>query len=112
MQLLVKLSMNSLSGEQIRKNFEEEYACKSECSMLTEYDESVKDYWKLSNGKKMLGYLNMKKIDDENDNYKNSDSSSRCFCYIKFQKNHEKFYTRYRCFQIKWCRLYWLRFSF
>ena len=30
MQLLVKLIMNSLYGEQIRKNIEESYQCKSE----------------------------------------------------------------------------------
>ena len=31
MQMLVKLIMNSLYGEQIRKKIEEEVACKSEC---------------------------------------------------------------------------------
>ena len=49
MQLLVKLLMNSLYGEQIRKDIEEKYACKSEMWMRTEYDERVKDYWKISN---------------------------------------------------------------
>ena len=33
--------MSSLKGEQIRKDIEEEYACKSEYWMLTEYDERV-----------------------------------------------------------------------
>ena len=49
MQLLVKLLMNSLYGENIRKDFEEKFACKSEYWMQTEYDERVKDYWKISN---------------------------------------------------------------
>ena len=48
MQLLVKLLKNCLYGEQIRKDIEEKFACKSEMWMLTEYDERVKDYWKIS----------------------------------------------------------------
>ena len=44
MQLLVKLLMNSLYGENIRKDIEEKFACKSEYWMMTEYDERVKDY--------------------------------------------------------------------
>ena len=42
MQILVKLSMNSLYGEQIRKDIEEKIACKSEAWMMSEYDERVK----------------------------------------------------------------------
>ena len=48
MQLLVKLLMNSLYGENIRKDIEENFTCKSEYWMQTEYDERVKDYWKIS----------------------------------------------------------------
>ena len=44
MQLLVKLIMNSLYGEQIRKDIGESYQCKSEMWMQTEYDERVLDY--------------------------------------------------------------------
>ena len=40
--------MNSLYGEKIRKDTEEKFACKSEAWMMTEYDERVKDYWKIS----------------------------------------------------------------
>ena len=47
MQLLVKLLMNSFHGENIRKDIEEKFACKSEAWMMTEYDERVKDYWKI-----------------------------------------------------------------
>ena len=39
MQLLVKLLMNSLYGENIRKDIEEKFTCKSEMWMQTEYDE-------------------------------------------------------------------------
>ena len=59
MQLLVKLLMNSLYGEQIRKDIEEKFACKSEMWMETEYDERVKDYWKISG----INYI-VKIIDD------------------------------------------------
>ena len=50
MQLLVKLKMNSLYGEQIRKDIEESYHCKSEMWMMTEYDERVLDYQKNNYG--------------------------------------------------------------
>ena len=40
--------MNSLYGKNIRKDFEEKFACKSEAWMMSEYDERVKDYWKIS----------------------------------------------------------------
>ena len=59
MQLLVKLLMNSLYGENIRKDIEEKFACKSEMWIQTEYDERVKDYWKISG----INYI-VKMIDD------------------------------------------------
>ena len=49
MQILVKLLMNALYGEQIRKDIEEKFACKSKMWKQTEYDERVVDYWKISN---------------------------------------------------------------
>ena len=42
MQLLVKLLLNSLYGENIRKDIEEKFTCKSEMWMMDNYDE--KDY--------------------------------------------------------------------
>ena len=48
MQLLVKLLMNSLYGENIRKDIEEKLACKSQVWMMTECDERVKVFWKIS----------------------------------------------------------------
>ena len=59
MQLLVKLIMNSLYGENVRKDIEEKLACKSEMWMQTEYDERVKDYWIISG----INYI-VKMIDD------------------------------------------------
>ena len=59
MQLLVKLLMNSLYGEIIRKDIEEKFACKSEAWMMDNYDERVKDYWKILG----INYI-VKMIDD------------------------------------------------
>ena len=51
MQLSVKLIMNSLYGEQIPRDIEESYQCKSEMRMMTDYDESSRlsknQLWKL-----------------------------------------------------------------
>ena len=44
MQLLVKFLLNSLYGENIRKDIDEKFASKSEAWMMSEYDERVKDY--------------------------------------------------------------------
>ena len=59
MQLLVKLLRSSLYGENIRKDIEEKFACKSEAWMMSEYDERVNDYWKISG----INYI-VKMIDD------------------------------------------------
>ena len=65
MQLLVKLLMNSLFGENIRKDIEEKFACKSEMWMRTEYDERVKDYWKISNINYIVKMIDDKGLEDE-----------------------------------------------
>ena len=59
MQLLVKLLMKSLYRENFRKDIEEKFACKSETWIMSEYDERVKDYWKISG----INYI-VKMIDD------------------------------------------------
>ena len=59
MQLLVKFLMNSLYGENIRKDIEGNFVCKSEAWMMSEYDETVKDYWEIS----CIKYI-VKMIDD------------------------------------------------
>ena len=51
--------MNSLYGENIRKDVEEKFAGKSESWMVSEYDERVKAYWKTSGN-----YFIVKMIDD------------------------------------------------
>ena len=60
MHVLVKLIMNSLYGEQIRKDNEESYECKSEAWMMTEYDERVLDYQKNNH----VNYIVKMKDDD------------------------------------------------
>ena len=54
MHLLVKLNMNSLYGEQIRKDIEENYHCKTENWIMTEYDERVLNYRKINYGNNMV----------------------------------------------------------
>ena len=49
-QLLGKLILNSLYGEQLRKDIEKSYQCKSENWMMTECDERVLDYLKINYG--------------------------------------------------------------
>ena len=60
MDLIVKLIMISLYGEQTREDIEESYRCKSELWMMTEYDERVLDYQKINYG----NYIVKKKGDE------------------------------------------------
>ena len=60
MQLLVKLIMNALYGEFLRRDITESYQCKSEAWMLTEYDQRVIDYQKI-----IYGNFIVKMKDDE-----------------------------------------------
>ena len=50
-QKLVKLTINSLYDENIRKDITEECNCKSESWMSTEYDSRVSGYWRFPNKK-------------------------------------------------------------
>ena len=65
MQLLVKLLMNSLYGENIRKDIEEKFLCKSQMWMESEYDERVKDYWKISGINYIIKMIDDKGLEDE-----------------------------------------------
>ena len=57
--------MNSLYGEQIRKDIEESFACKSETWMKTEYDERVKEYWRISLGNYIVKMIDDQRLEDE-----------------------------------------------
>ena len=65
MQLLVKLIMNSLHGEQIREDIEESYQCKSEMRMKTEYNERVLDYQKINYRKNIVKMKDDERLQDE-----------------------------------------------
>ena len=65
MQILVKLVLESLYGEQIRKNIEENVACKSGYWMMSESDERVKDYWKISHGNYIVKMIDDAGLEDE-----------------------------------------------
>ena len=65
MQLLLKLLMHSLYGENIPKDIEEKFACKSEAWMMSEYDEREKDYWKISGIKKIVKMRKDAGLEDE-----------------------------------------------
>ena len=65
MQLLVKLLLNSLYGENIRKDREEKFVCNSEMWMETENDERVKDYWKIGVNNYIVKMIDDKGLEDE-----------------------------------------------
>ena len=57
--------MNSLYGENISKDIEEKFACKSEAWMMTEYDDRIKDYWKISGIKCIAKMIDDAGLEDE-----------------------------------------------
>ena len=65
MQLLVKVLLNSLYGEQIRKDIEEKFASKSEYWIMSEYDERVTDYWKISHGDYVVKMIDDAGLEDK-----------------------------------------------
>ena len=65
MQFLVKLIMNSLYGEFLRKHVLESYQCKSEIWMMTEYDERVLDYQKINHGSYIFKMKDDEGLEDE-----------------------------------------------
>ena len=65
MQLFVKLLMNSLNGENIRKDCEEKFACKSEAWMMSEYDERVEEFSKIPGIKYIVKMIDDAGLEDE-----------------------------------------------
>ena len=65
MQLLVKLIMNSLYGEFLRKDILESYQCKSEMWRQTEYDERVLDFQKINHGNYIIKMKDDEGLQDE-----------------------------------------------
>ena len=65
MQLLVKLIMNPLYGEFLRKDITESYYCKSEAWMMSEYVERVLDYHKINYVNYIVKLKNDEGLEDE-----------------------------------------------
>ena len=65
MQLLVKLITNSLYGEQIRKDKEGKFACKSAYSIMLENDKKVVEYWRTSHGNHIVKMEDEKGLENE-----------------------------------------------
>ena len=59
--------MNSLYGEQTKKDKEEKFAGKSEAWLLTEDDERVVDNWKILGVKDIVKLVDDKRLEDENE---------------------------------------------
>ena len=57
--------MNSLYGEQIRKYIEEKFASKSEHWMMSEYDERIKVYWKITGVSYIVKMIEDAGLEDE-----------------------------------------------
>ena len=68
---MIKLIMNSLYGQTIRRDIEEEYCCKTEHWMKTEFSDRVKDYWKLANKNYIVKLSLHEGIDKDFGNKKN-----------------------------------------
>ena len=49
----------------MRKDIDEKLACKSEAWMMTEYDERVKDYWKISGINDIVRMIDDAGLEDE-----------------------------------------------
>ena len=65
MQLMVKLLLKSLHGEQISKDIEESFTFKSEYWLISEYDERVRGFWKISHGSYVVKMIDDKVLEEE-----------------------------------------------
>ena len=65
MQILVKLVMNSLYGEFLRKDILESYQCKSEIWMMAQYDKTLLDYQKINHGSYIVKMKDDEGLEDE-----------------------------------------------
>ena len=83
MQLLVKLIMNALYGEFLRKDITESYQCKSEMWMQTEYDERVLDYQKINYGNYIVKMKEDEGLEDEVKKSQHFTTTISCFYIIE-----------------------------
>ena len=83
MQLLVKLIMNALYGEFLRKDITESYQCKSEMWMQTEYDERVLDYQKINYGNYIVKMTDDEGLEDQVKKSQHFTTTISCFYIIE-----------------------------
>ena len=67
----------------MRKDIEENFARKSEYWMMSQYDEGVKDYWKISHGNYIVKMVDDAGLEDEAKKIEHRATSHRLFCIIK-----------------------------
>ena len=91
LQEMVKLIMNSIYGQTIRRDIEDEFSCKTEHWMRTEYDERVKDYWKLPNGNYIVQLSLDEGIDTPVDNKNTMPSQLGAFILSNSKRIMNKF---------------------
>ena len=103
MQLLVKLFMNSLYGQNIRKDIEERFVCRSEVWMMTEYDERVKDDWKVSGIIYIVKLIDDKGLEDEIKKMNTMRLHLGAFVLSNSKKNFEHFHSCYQWILYKRC---------
>ena len=94
MQLLVKLLMNSLYGKNRGKDIEEKFACISEAWMMSQYDERVKDYWKISGNNYIVKMFDDAGLEDEVKKLNTMPLHLGAFALSNSKKNYEQFFTR------------------
>ena len=74
--------MYSIYGQTIRKDIEEEYLCKSEHWIKTQFDERVEDYWRLPTGNYIVKLALHEGVDGDIEDKNTMPISIRSF-YIK-----------------------------
>ena len=83
--------MNSLYGEQIRKDIEESHQCKSEMWMMTEYDERVLDCQKLNYGNYIVKMKDDEGLQDEVNKVNTMPLHLRAFVLSNSKRNMNNF---------------------
>ena len=83
MQLLIKLIMNRLYGEFLRKDILESYECKSEAWMMSEYGERVLDNQKIKDGYYIVKLKDDSRLEDKVKKNQHIAHTISCFYSIK-----------------------------
>ena len=91
MQGLVKFTMISLYGVQIRKDFNESYYCKSAKWMKTEFEENVLEFWKLPKRNYIVKIKKDDGLDDDCDIKNTVPALSEAFIITKSERIMSKF---------------------